>query len=332
MRRAWIVGMSVALVSLMLSGCAKTAEEKEIKKSKEGITIRLEGEVYPSKKENILATMDGRVQTVYVKEGDKVKKGDLLVKFETTIKQYDIDKTQKELEYLTDFKRFLQNSRRHSVNLAMVNIARLNLEQISKLKSQGYSDTKELSNAKAAYASSLHRKYQESESRTEKIHQLDDRINLVKNELRKLKHELFLSEVRSDIPGFVADIKTQPGDYVNKGSVLGVIVNLDRVIVKAGIAPGLLPFIKKGKKVKIDFITTPPYHTEATITRVVMVVDPDFGRMTAEIEIPNKNYLLQEGTKALVTVYLDKKEQEFIKEHFIENPNKTVYEVKAQNY
>ncbi len=324
--------ISAILVGILLGGCAKTAEEKEIKKSKEGITIRLEGEVYPSKKEDILATTDGRVQKLFIKEGDKVKKGDLLIKFETSVTRYDIDKTQKELEYLLDFKRFLQRSKKHSINLAMVNIARLNLEQISKLKAQGYSDNKELNNAKAAYASSLHSRYSEEELRQEKLHQLNDRINIVQNELRKLRHQLRMSEVRSDISGFVTNIKTQPGDFVNRGSTLGTIVNLDRVIVKAGIAPGLLPFIKKGKRVKIDFITTPPYHTVAKISRVVMVVDPDFGRMTAEIELPNKNYLLQEGTKALVTVYLDKKEQEFIKEHFIENPNKTVYEVKAQNY
>jgi len=167
----------------------------------------------------------------------------------------------------------------------------------------------------------------------EKLQSLDERIALTQHELKKLQYQLKMSEVRSDISGFVAEIKTQAGDYVAKGSKLGSLVNLDRVIVKAGIAPGLLPFVKKGKKVKINFITTPPYSVEeANITRVVMIVDPDFGRMTVEIEIPNKNYLLQEGTKALVTVFLDKKEQEFIKKHFLEDEEDTVYEVKAQNY
>ncbi len=317
---------------MLLGGCAKTAEQKEIKKSKEGITIRLEGEVFPSKKEDILATMDGRVKEVLVKEGDKVKKDQVLIKFETTITNLDIEKTQRELDYLQEFQRFIKDSKKNNINLAMVNIARLNLEQISKLKSQGYSDSMELHNAKTAYASSLHARYSEDEMKKEKLHSLQERITLTQAELKKLKYLLDLSEVKSDISGFIADIKTQPGDYVAKGSKLGTIVNLDRVIVKAGIAPGLLPFVKKGKKVKINFITTPPYSVEANITRVVMITDPDFGRMTVEIEIPNKNYLLQEETKALVTVYLEKEEQEFIKKHFIEDADDTVYEVKAQNY
>ncbi len=315
-----------------MNGCAKTAEEKEIKKGKEGITIRLEGEVYPSKKEDILATMDGRVKQVLVEPGDRVKKGDILVRFETIITQYDIDRVKKELQYLQEFKSFIQRSKKSSLDLALVNMARLNLEQLSKLKARGYSDYKELHNAKSVYASSLKNRYSDKEIKREKIHSLQERISATKTELKKLEHTIYLSQVRSDISGFIADIKTQPGDYVNRGSKLGTIVNLDTVIVKAGIAPGLLPFIKKGKKVKIDFITTPPYHVVATISRVVMVVDPDFGRMTVEIKIPNKNYILQEGTKALVTVLLEKSEEEYIKKHFIENPNKTIYEVKSQNY
>ncbi len=326
-----LVLLSMATLILLLGGCAKTAEEKEIKKSKEGITIRLEGEVYPSQKEDILATMDGRIKDVLINPGDKVKKGDILIRFETIVTQYDIEKTRRELEYLKEFAQFIRQSKKNLMDLALVNMARLNLEQLSRLKARGYGDLQEFHKAKKTYASSLKSRYADDEIKREKLHSLKERISATQIELKKLRHLLYLSQVRSDIPGFIADIKTQPGDYVNRGSKLGTIVNLDKVIVKAGIAPGLLPFIKKGKKVKVDFLTTPPYHVEAKISRVVMVVDPDFGRMTAEVEIPNKNYILQEGTKALVTVFLDKNEQKFIKEHFIENPNKTVYEVKSKN-
>ncbi len=326
-----VVSLSMTIILLLLGGCAKTPEEKEIKKSKEGISIRLEGEVYPSKKEDILATMDGRIKEVLIHPGDKVKKGDMLVRFETTVTWYDIEKTERELKYLKEFAHFIRHSKQNMIDLALVNMARLNLEQLSRLKARGYSDLQEFHHAKSTYASSLKSKYTDDQIKKEKLYSLKERISATITELKKLRHTLYLSQVRSDLSGFIADVNIQPGDFVNKGSKLGTIVNLDKVIVKAGIAPGLLPFIKKGKKVKIDFLTTPPYHVKAKISRVVMVVDPDFGRMTAEVEIPNKNYILQEGTKALVTVLLNKKEQQFIKEHFIENPNKMVYEVKSKN-
>lgn len=321
----------IFIIPLTFIGCAKTAEQKEIKKSKQGITIRLEGEVYPSQKEAIIAPMTGRIKQIFVKAGDKIKKNSLILSFETIVTQYDIEKTEQELSYLRQLKQFLSSSKKANINLALVNIAREKLEKLSKLRSKGYADTLEYTNAKELYASTLHSKYSEKESKIEKLHFVDEKINTIKNELLKLKHKLALSQIRSNFSGFVADIETQVGDYVAKGTKLGHIVDLDKVIIKAGVAPGLLPFIKKGKKVKIDFITTPPYSVEANITRVVMVIDPDFQRMTAEIEIPNKNYLLQEGTKALVTVYLTKDEQKFIKENFIERPDQIVYEVRSYN-
>ena len=328
-----IISLSLILfVAIFFFGCAKTPEEKEIKKSKEGITIRLEGEVYPSKKEDIISPLDGKIKNVFVKVGDKVKKNDPILSFTTTVSQYDIQRTKDELKYLVSLRNFLQRSHKDHVDIAMVNIARLNLEKLAKLKSRGYTSDKELSDAKLAYVSSLNTRYSDKESRIERVKMLDQRISSIRTELKKLNHMLGMSKVRSDLSGIVAEVKTQKGDYVARGQKLATITNLDTVIVKAGIAPGLLPFIKKGKKVKINFITTPPYSVDAKIDRVVLVVDPNFGRMTVEIKVPNKNYILQPGTKALVTVYLNKKEQEFVRKNFIDNPNKTVYEVKAENY
>ncbi|MRJ03305.1 MAG: HlyD family efflux transporter periplasmic adaptor subunit [Epsilonproteobacteria bacterium] len=327
-----VVWLLLSVLLFLMAGCAKSPEEKEIKKSREGITIRLEGEVFPSQEEEILAPMDGTVESIYVDVGDRVSRGELLMRFETTVTRYDLDRTQQELEYLTSLREFFKKSRKGEVTKAMVNVARLNLEKLAQLRSKGYSSDQELNSAKMVYASSLHSKYTEEENKIERIRMLDERIATVKSELMKLQHLISLSEVRSEIGGIVSQIKTQRGDYVSKGSPLGTISNIDTVIVKAGIAAGLLPFIKKGKDVKIDFITTPPYSVKAKISRVVLVVDPNFGRMTAEIEVPNKNYILQTGTKALVTVYLTKEEQEFIKKNFIDNPNKTVYEVKSKNY
>ncbi|MRI83693.1 MAG: hypothetical protein C6I00_04660 [Nitratiruptor sp.] len=322
----------LVLILVLLGGCAKSPEEKEIKKSKEGITIRLEGEVFPSQVEEIIAPVDGTVKELYIDVGDRVRRGELLLRFETTVTRYDLERTQQELAYLQSLKEFFKGSKKERTTTAMVNIARMNLERLAKLKSQGYTSEQEFANAKMAYASSLHSKYAEAENKIERIRMLDERIATIENELKKLNHILALSEVRSGIDGIVSEVKTQKGDYVSKGAKLGTIANIDTVIVRAGIAPGLLPFIKRGKEVKVDFITTPPYSVKARISRVVLVVDPTFGRMTAEIEIPNKNYILQTGTKALVTVFLSKEEQEFIRKNFLDNPNKTVYEVKSKNF
>jgi len=48
--------------------------------------------------------------------------------------------------------------------------------------------------------------------------------------------------------GFVADIQAQEGQTIGNDTKVCTIVNLDKVIVKAGFATGLLPFLHVNKK------------------------------------------------------------------------------------
>ena len=52
--------------------------------------------------------------------------------------------------------------------------------------------------------------------------------------------------------------------------------------------------------------------------------------MTIEATIPNKNYLLQEGTRALVTIPLSKKGQDKVKKYFLNNNRDTTLEIKSK--
>ena len=110
------------------------------------------------------------------------------------------------------------------------------------------------------------------------------------------------SVVKSPISGYLTGSSLVAGQEVVKGAVVGQILNLDKVVVKAGLASGLYRFIHKGDSVKLDFITTPPYSTTAKITKIIPIIDPKIGRMVAEIILNNTNYILQDGTKAIITV------------------------------
>ena len=114
-----------------------------------------------------------------------------------------------------------------------------------------------------------------------------------------------------------------------KGSVIGKILDLKKVVVKAGLAPGLYKFIHKGDKVRLDFITTPPYNTTAKISRIIPIVDPKIGRMVAEIVINNPNYLLQDGTKALVTIIPGEKEQTELYKYYYKKGS-SIIEIKTR--
>lgn len=52
------------------------------------------GSVYESAQQNFFASADKKVEEVYVKEGDKVKKGDKLFRYDTTLLELDVEEKQ----------------------------------------------------------------------------------------------------------------------------------------------------------------------------------------------------------------------------------------------
>jgi hypothetical protein len=52
--------------------------------------------------------------------------------------------------------------------------------------------------------------------------------------------------------------------------------------------------------------------------------------MTVEMVVPNHNYLLQEGTRALVTISLSKKGQAEVKKYFMnKNSKESTFQVES---
>ncbi|MCF6173573.1 MAG: hypothetical protein L3J44_07335, partial [Campylobacteraceae bacterium] len=143
-------------------------------------------------------------------------------------------------------------------------------------------------------------------------------------------YKLKLADAYAQISGFIAGLALNKREAIGTNRKVCTIVNLDKVIVKAGFSTGLLPFIHKGKKIDISFVTTPPFGKSAIIRQVNPIVNAAFGRMTIEAIVPNHNYILQEGTRALVTIPLSKGGQKEVRKYFLNNKRNTTLEIKSK--
>ncbi|MFD0670200.1 efflux RND transporter periplasmic adaptor subunit [Cohnella sp. GCM10027633] len=114
----WIAGLAVIVAAGSAGGyCWLNKEDKQLAPSysttqvrKGTIEVKVSGtgSIQAAANETLKATSTGKVEKVYVKEGDKVKKGDVLVAFEqedlsTQIRSKKIDLQKKQLE-LTDLQ------------------------------------------------------------------------------------------------------------------------------------------------------------------------------------------------------------------------------------
>ena len=315
-------------IVMIIGGCAKTMTEKELKLSEDNISIRLEGIVYPSKRQDILSTVPGTVEHLYIKYGTKVKKGQKLYSLDKELIQLDIKNKKIEIESLIKRKQQLL-SHSHAENTEEINLAAMELKKVAQLKSEGYVENFRLNQYKKNYLNALYLQETQKTGRYEKLKTIESTLLVKKNELQKLQYQLRHTEGYASIDGFVADIKIQKGQDIGIDQKVCTILNLDKVIVRAGFASGLLPFVQKSQEVEVSFITTPPYKTKAYISEIVPIINPKFQSMTMDITIPNKSYLLQEGTHALVTISLPKNDQKEVKKYFLNNKKDRVIQVQS---
>lgn len=297
------------LIMILFSNCAKTKEQKALKIEDDNITIRLEGIVLPSVKEKILANATGYISEIFVHNGDTVKKGDLLYKINQKDLLINKEKLQRDIKYEKKLQKKYQK-------ISSINISAIELKKIAFLKSKGYINDFEENKYKQLYIANLAQLKNDDLAKFEKLKTIQKSIDDKEFKLKKLEYSMGLNYAKASADGFIVNLNISKNQLVNSGTVVCNILNIDNVIIDAGLASGLLPFIHKKQKVKIDFVTSPPYSIIANITRINPIVDPKFQTMTVSIKIKNKDYLLQNGTRALITVYLPKEHQIKVRKMF----------------
>ena len=324
------IGLSLSIL-FFFGGCAKTQEQKELKRTENNISIRVEGAVFPINKQDVISAVAGYVKRIYVKNGDRVKKGDIIYSLDKEIIKLDMDNIKNQIATLEQIKNHIQNKRIiTNENIPAVNVNAMQLRKIAYLRSKGYVSRFEEDKYKKNYINALYNNNRNNADNYEKLKNINKRIESNKIELKKLEYQLKYTDAYAAIDGFVSGLDISVRQSIGANRKVCSIVNLDKVLVKAGFSTGLLPFLHVGQKIKISFVTTPPYNTISTITKINPIVNPKFERMTIGTIVPNHNYILQEGTRALINIPLSKEGQKQVKKYFLNNKRDTTLEIKSK--
>ena len=323
--------ISIIFIVVLLTGCAESPEQKQIiKESKKRVKIKLEGVVKPYASYNLLAPVTGEVKEIFVKEGDWVNKGDKIYIIKSELLDIDIQNLKDDIKQIDHEMGLTRRSEYKEISSreALIQAAKAKLDRVSSLYAEHCATKAEVEIAEEKYFNLFNTKEAVREKfNTQRSSLLKERKSKMA-ELRKLEYVKNHTLVKAPISGFFISSKIIVDQEVQKGSTIAKILDLRRVVVRAGIASGLFQFIHENDKVSIDFITTPPYHKEAVISKIIPIVDPKIGRMVVEINLDNPNYLLQDGTKALITIKPKGEAQKEIYKYFYKKGS-SVIEIKT---
>ena len=99
--------------------------------------------------------------------------------------------------------------------------------------------------------------------------------------------------VDSDVTGFVAAKRVNPGDYIERGQVLLDITDLSRAWVFFDVYESDLPWVKKGNRVEFTVPALPGQVFYGSIAWLDPVIDPQTRVARARVDIPNTGYHLK---------------------------------------
>ena len=228
----------------------------------------------PYSTNEIAASEAGIVTQVVVKEGDAVKKGQLLAKLNSEVLQ----KTLKIAELRAQSKSSLRYAK------ATVDLKKKNYETLKPLLESGHANPAEVEQAQAALEAAI----AEWEIAKEKIAEQ-------KLEVERIKAQIKQRSIHSPVHGTIVEIHRRNGESIAASEPrFATIVQLDQLRVRFYLkkSEALKLAIGEPALVQIDRRKT----VKATIEFVSPVIDPKSGTARVDVLLENRTRQFQSGT------------------------------------
>ena len=217
-------------------------------------TVTAPGAVEPVEEADIASQIVGRVVGVYVKDGDSVKKGQLLVKLEETEARARLDSAKARIDRLTAAIDQAESER--------IKAAR-DAERSEKLAGRRVATATELADARTSLAKA------------------EAALLMCRNELaeseamrRTSLQDLERTEIRSPIDGVAANVEVEVGEVVIAGTtnlpgtVMMSVGDLSRMRVRADIDETDVPLVRPNQKARVYLQSDLARPIPATVDRV----------------------------------------------------------------
>ncbi|MCX7709337.1 MAG: efflux RND transporter periplasmic adaptor subunit [Clostridia bacterium] len=311
-----VLGMFVLLV-ITNAGCSGSAEtvtqdaskSTPSEKKTENQTVDAFGVIKANKSKNISISFPTVVENVEVKDGQRVRKGDILLTLNTTELQEQIHVKEAELELEKrllakkqanpDMSK-LQNDLRNAQNLYEKDLKELsNKETLFKSGSISRYDLDEfikVADAKkkivedlqyAIRSSSLNTGSDKDSSNT-KISTLTSEIKIMKEKLNRsyLKENKIVCDLDN---GLITNLKPSSGYVVKEPEILLDIIDLNSLVALADVDEGFIKAVKPGAKVTVIPLADRSKSFEGSVLRITDKAILKNGQTFIQVEIGVKD-------------------------------------------
>lgn len=262
MKRALIVvGVLLVLGSIVFFSIRSSRQEKgtriyaeEVARREISQVVKASGAIDPRVKVNISAHVIGKIEKLYVDEGDTIRKGQPFLTLEREAFLAERDR------WAAQLRRARTDVRQAEVALAD---ARHKLERAGRLEREGIFSSESLENAQL-------------QERQADLRLTDAREAVIQAQanLGKAEDDLAKTTLYAPISGRVIDLRAEEGEVVvsgtmnNPGSVIGVIADLSEILANVKVDETEIVFVKPGQKATLEVDAIPDRKFHGTVVKV----------------------------------------------------------------
>ena len=243
-------------------------------------TVEYEGLIEPYVIVNIGAPDEGVVAEVTVDRSSSIKKGQILVKMESSVERASLAQAK----VMATFDGEIHQQK------TQVAFAKRLHGRVRRLESVALQDKDQ---AATEIVLAKHRLKKAREERT-----------LAKYELLKAKAILNRLSIKSPISGVVVERYVSPGEYVNNQPLL-MVAQIDPLRVEVIVPAQMFGRIVPGMSAAIVPELTEYGERTATVTIVDKVIDAASSTFGVRLELPNAEHQMPSGMKCLVRFEID---------------------------
>ncbi|MCX7770540.1 MAG: efflux RND transporter periplasmic adaptor subunit [Proteobacteria bacterium] len=238
--------------------------------------LNASGYVSADRKSAIGAKVTGRLVKVYVEEGMRVRKGDILAELESDDVRANYQQALANLE-----------ASRENINFAMAELedAKKNFERVKVLFDRGFATQSEFDLAESRYkkAQALLKSSQAN-------------YNSAKANLNNAEVQLEYTKLRAPFNGIIltkdadiGDIITPLGSSANAKAAVVTMADMNSLYVEADVSESYIEKIKRGQRCIISFDAIPERVFEGYVHMVVPTVDRTKSSITVKVKFIEKS-------------------------------------------
>jgi len=265
------------------------------------IKLKSQGQAVPDKKIVMRTEVPGVIKNLKVKEGELVRKGDLLMELED--REYRLELKRKEalrLKYLSELylkMKFPAPEKKLSPSeLEKINKTQREYEKASRLYARGRISEEAFNKAKMNYEFVLIETGKKKEElRAASLTQAEIDFEIAKMKLEKTR-------IRAPFSGSITNIRVYPQESTGVGKELFTLVDIHKIKVEAGVLESEIGRIKKDQGADLRFSAYPDKVFMGCVKAISPIIDPEDKTCKVIIDLPNPEDAVKPGMYAEVEI------------------------------